>query len=356
MKEYVLKDEIAMVPACMSINDRGIWFINAMLPIIYFYDFKEEKVNWYKVIPKCKNSQLYSFLGIYEYENKLFLIPDNANKVMVYDKIKDFFREIEINDISYGAFRGCTCLDNILYCIPFKYNKIIGIDVVTDKIVHEIEWRKTNGLSDVNYINDYAVQGERLLAVVPHKNMVLKCNLKERTWDSFYVGGENNSYVAIGCLNNTGYLFDLHNNSIHCCNIDEKRINTCMQIESKAVRITTGRDYLILDNVLDDKWILMDKNHNVVRQDAYNYRDIKNAFSTPYNYACWGQNEKGNLIGIDNYNHIIEIDAKGNKKEKFLFVDRHIWEKSLTDNDIINELGFYQENDVYSLPFFINLL
>ena len=65
MEENKFSREIAISPACMSINSKGIWFINAMLPIIYFYDFKKAQVSWYKVIPEYKKKGIFLFLGIY---------------------------------------------------------------------------------------------------------------------------------------------------------------------------------------------------------------------------------------------------------------------------------------------------
>lgn len=353
MEENKFSREIAISPACMSINSKGIWFINAMLPIIYFYDFKKAQVSWYKVIPECKKKGIFLFLGIYEYNDKLFLIPNNAKEIVIYNKREDSFSKIEMNGTVDGLFRGCVCVNDILYCIPYKHSRMIGIDITTCKVIYEIEWKEKNGLASDKYINSYAIGGDWLFAVVPRTNIILKYNFMNHEWDSFRIGDHSNSYATIGFLNNKVYFFELKNRVIYSCKPDEKIISNSAQINSDGIKIITGANYFVVDNIFDNKWFLLDETLNIIEKDEYVYRNIRQEFASSYYFACWGKKRNGNLICIDNYNHIIEIDTLGNKKQKLLYTNNILLEKSIFRNEEINGKGLYNENGAYSLQLFL---
>lgn len=353
MKKYNINTEIAINPSCMCVNDKGIWFINTVFPILYFYDFLEEKVNWYRVIPNLPNSEEYLFYGIYEYMNKLFLIPYNSCSIVVYDKVEDFFFEIEKTSLSSGAFRGCVQIDNILYFIPFRNDTIFAIDPVTCQVLFEIEWKKENNLEKHDYINDYAINGEWLYAVVPKRNVILKYNFRKNEWDSFTVGDVKNSYTAIASSKTKICFFELNNQKLYSCEMNKKIICNTHYINSKGVKIIGEKDYFVLDNVFDDKWFILDDTLNIIRENEYTYKNIIQSFMTTYCFACWAEIGNGNLLGIDKYNHMIYLDKYGNKKEKSIFVDSTIWEESLLSNEKINKVDYYRENMIYSLRNFV---
>ena len=122
----------------MSINalaitgdKKGIWFIHGTLPLLLRYDFNSQEIVKVAVIPCSTKGMLQQalFKGIYQYNNKLFLIPNNAEEVFVYSIANNQFHAISIKEPCRNMFCGCLKKGNKLYCIPYRYRSLVSVDL-----------------------------------------------------------------------------------------------------------------------------------------------------------------------------------------------------------------------------------
>ena len=114
---------IGLNACCMYATEEGVWFVQGMMPILYFYSYKENQVTVAKAISIGKNYGTAYFSSIYISENELYLIPNNYNAIVIYDLEKDSFCIIELMEM--GLTRIEKIMKRMVFCIVYHINQKI---------------------------------------------------------------------------------------------------------------------------------------------------------------------------------------------------------------------------------------
>ncbi len=82
------------------------------------------------------NEKLPLYEGIYLYQNKFFILPDLAERIVVYDRGRNDLRYIAYPDSKnkYTPFFRGVMHDNYLYIIPCTHNRIFRLNMLNEEI------------------------------------------------------------------------------------------------------------------------------------------------------------------------------------------------------------------------------
>ncbi len=352
--EGEISEDIALYASCTCANDSGIWIMNGMLPIFYFYSFDKKEITSYKVIPGCKNQQIALFNSIFETKDELFFIPNTHKCIVVYNKKEDKFTDIRLENECLNMFRGHMYFNGILYCIPYRSDYIIGIDVKSKRTFIESKWKEANRLENANYINAYTIIDDKIFVVVPETNCIYEYNFSTHRWHVYRIGSSQNSYTYICCLGENFCVFEQNKKELYLVDIYNDMILKQQSIDFKSVYlVNVNSEIVIVDDVESNKWIIIDADLNIIKRNTYKYRKLKRAYASPYYFGCWFKNKNEKLYCIDCYNHLLELDKSGNETLEELNISCDIWNESLKTNNKVNTFDIIIENDIYNLSSFI---
>ena len=103
MKEYMYLNA-----CCMYVTEDGVWFVQGMCPILYYYSFGERKITIAQPLYVEETYGTAYFSKIYQKKNMLYIIPNNASKIVIYDIINHTCDMIDVReDIKCNIYRDC---------------------------------------------------------------------------------------------------------------------------------------------------------------------------------------------------------------------------------------------------------
>lgn len=310
---------------CMT--DAGVWFVHGRLGVLLFYDKKCKKITFYRTIPNVKFDTLSLFRGMTVYKDKIFLIPNNADSIIVYNILEDCFEKIVLKNPIKGMFVNAYTKGRFLYCFPFWYDRIVKIDMETYDIVYGESWRtKINDINNMYYVNASCWINENEIAgVVCKTNIILVYNLETEKWEIKNLESEDKSYTQIASAEGSIYIYD--NRYLKIKKID---IEHCKILYEKKIGCTSTKLYglqgggVVLDPVNENCWYIYDEKLNLCQYNETKIREKKSSLDYDYCCGCW-TNDYENTYCIDTENHFISIHKSGEINVAELHLDYKEW-------------------------------
>lgn len=153
---------------------------------LYSLDKKTKNVEFLGIIPELKLIQKRSFFSVAEYKGKVFLIPFNANSIVVYDiHTRDFallelrkacsFKNVQ-KATEDGKFACCSQYKNQLFLFPHFYPALTILDMETFEIQYDMAFVskiEQNKFNDEPYIGDIDVQGKLVYGSIGCSNSIV---------------------------------------------------------------------------------------------------------------------------------------------------------------------------------------
>lgn len=349
--------EIAMYAACASVNEKGIWFVHGKMPVLFFYNFEKCATCFYRVIPGGKHQDIAMFLSMYETEDDIFLIPGNENKIIVYSKKQDSFQQLQLDNVCKCMFRGCYADEDFVYCIPYRYSRMVKINIHTKELVYCADWKMQFEKSDELYTNGYCIFQNRCLVVIPGTNSILIYDKYMDSWEKRDIGNGSENYVQISCSDRHIYLFETNTKSIIKT---DATLRSCLKrkaIAFQAVKIERGYDSdLIIDDVDTDTWLVLDEELQEKYKTAYKKEQICESLKSDYHFGCWIKSSDDKLFCLDTENHLLIINSDYTFLEKMVGIEIKKWNEIEKINHMVNKVSIIQENNIYNLRDFLERL
>lgn len=203
--------KIGINAICMCVTDDGIWFVQGMCPILYFYDIKINEITKAEAIQIGESYGEGLFSQIYNLENKLYLVPNNSKKIVIYSIYNNTFEYIDILDFSYNMYINCYELRGYLYFIPYRAKKMIKLSI-TDK--NDIEYIDMNyNDREDNCINSACRKGNIVYGALWEKNEIVEIDLDTLQVKCIKVNYDY-EFSQIEKYRDLFYLYDMKNKKI----------------------------------------------------------------------------------------------------------------------------------------------
>lgn len=210
-QEGVYMKKIGVNAICMCVTEDGIWFVQGMCPILYFYDIKINEITKAEAMQIGESYGEGFFSQIYNLENKLYLVPNNSKKIVIYSIHNNTFEYIDVLDSSYNMYINCYELNEYLYFIPYRAKKMIKLSI-TDK--NDIEYidMDYNERED-NCINSTCRNGNIVYGTLWEKNEIVEIDL-DTLQIKFIKINYDYEFSQIEKYRNLFYLYDMKNKKI----------------------------------------------------------------------------------------------------------------------------------------------
>ena len=287
-KEYIKVKNcmITLNAECMCKDDNGMWFVSNFYPFLYYYDLKKEEILECIEIPVKSDNRVAKFSSIHAIDNNIYLIPNNEQKIYIYQLITEEIKEIDIENPVLNMFRESYVYDSYIYCIPYRYDKVVKLNIVTNE-VHYINL--PNDLQNVTdrCLNSICRKGDVIYCAVWKSSKLLVIDLKEDTIKAINLFKDNyNHSIAYICfISNLLYIFDDEIKKIYCIEMATKKIIISKDMKKTDVKIISVGNTLILDDTYIDEWSVMDKNLKVI--NFYKEKMFFPCEVTPWKWAAY---------------------------------------------------------------------
>lgn len=341
---------VAMYAACSCANEEGIWFVHGRLPVLFFFNFEHKKITLYKVIPNCKNQQIAMFSTMYETSSKVFLIPNNEKKIVIYSKNDDRFIFIELENACDNMFRGCFLHHGYLYCFPYRYDKIVKIDIESLELVYSESWKTLFNLKADLYTNSVTELKGGYAGVIPENNDIIFFNVDKERWEKIPIGKGCERYTQICATDKFIYLVDVNDRKLVKADVNSMEIKDCIKLKFESTCLKKGfGDDIIVDYVYSKECIVLNDNLEIIAEIDYQKEKINREFASCFNYGCWCDGNEGNLLCIDTENHLLIINRKYKILSEPIDLDYESWKDIGSINSRLNKVDVNYENSIYGI-------
>jgi hypothetical protein len=312
--------KIGINAICMCVTDDGIWFVQGMCPILYFYDIKINEITKAEAIQIGESYGEGLFSQIYNLENKLYLVPNNSKKIVIYSIYNNTFEYIDILDFSYNMYINCYELRGYLYFIPYRAKKMIKLSI-TDK--NDIEYIDMNyNDREDNCINSACRKGNIVYGALWEKNEIVEIDLDTLQVKCIKVNYDY-EFSQIEKYRDLFYLYDMKNKKIIVFSEKFDEIVNEKYIGYKICNFKIKKDgSIILDSGETNDVIFINSDFERVKKiEISKYTDFIDVGK--YQFNVWdeykdvmlGIGKNGILYKYYNFNEKIEKqDIKINKK------------------------------------------
>ena len=312
--------KIGINAICMCVTDDGIWFVQGLCPILYFYDIKINEITKAEAIQIGESYGEGLFSQIYNLENKLYLVPNNSKKIVIYSIYNNTFEYIDILDFSYNMYINCYELRGYLYFIPYRAKKMIKLSI-TDK--NDIEYIDMNyNDREDNCINSACRKGNIVYGALWEKNEIVEIDLDTLQVKCIKVNYDY-EFSQIEKYRDLFYLYDMKNKKIIVFSEKFDEIVNEKYIGYKICNFKIKKDgSIILDSGETNDVIFINSDFERVKKiEISKYTDFIDVGK--YQFNVWdeykdvmlGIGKNGILYKYYNFNEKIEKqDIKINKK------------------------------------------
>lgn len=317
--------KFALTTFCSCINEKGIWFIHSYLPLLMFFDFSKQEITVCKVIPDCGTYQLAAFCGICETKEKVFLVPNNASIISIFDKTFQSFTTIDLEKNNGNLFWDCFVEDKYVYCLPYKNEYLLKIDIASLEIIKSKSWHSEVEKSNNKLLHRSIKSDNFVIFVLCETNQILLYDIIKDEWQKKYVGNESNQYTQIIKIQQYIYLFDNRHNKLYKYTEDFSQLILEISIEHNEIILYSLFNKVLIDSVNSLEWRILDENLNLLQSHIYEVEDTNYTYNTNYRLGCWKQ-YKNQAVCIDPFNHLILVNED---------LEYKIFNINLTDSQLV---------------------
>lgn len=336
--------------ACACETCSGIWFVHYAVGILMFYDFLLQKVTIAKVIPGINRIDIAPFTGIIEYQSKIYMFPNNAQGIIVYEMETEQFRTVDIK--KYGSqhiFRGAYRKGDVVYAMPYRYPYVIKMDLKTEEIKYISGFTKEYSEDKAPYSNactEYL--GRYYINAMPGTNTIATFDIETERWRVDETGEENYSYIT--AVEDNIYAFDFAGKTICQIEMSGEAIKKTNPIGFNSIALQAMKDGCILANDgSSGKVKVYDAALTFVKNIEINI--IKSGLSTKYLQSYW-LTGKDKVYGITKSNELLILREHNGIERKDLFMDRELWQEVC--NEYVKTCNIVAiENEIWGLDAFL---
>ena len=350
MKKKGQRIPIGFVEAMIKVED-VIWCAASDFNALMKIDLKQRKIEYINRFPDEKNEKrLFSDI-IYE-KGKLYFVPMNAEKIVIYDILNEKFSFIEFNKKIYSSHY----FSNYKFCRGIMYNKSIFLICATypafirvnlsdnsieyiDEWVSEIEKKRT--IDDIGYFTNYYQYENIVYIPCCCCNIIVEFNMENLTFIYHEIGRKDDRFSDFTLYENEFWVSLFNNNEIIKLNK-----NNWKYIERKAY----GCDSISIE-ILElnrELFLFPFKMNEVINLGKKDERYPISEFNLPVGFEYRViKNEDNAFFFLDNIAGVIKFNGKTKKYYQIIFeIDEKIVEMIIRDRMKKKYVFFEKEIDL----------
>lgn len=261
-----VEEEVAIPiwPCAFCVDGDDIWFVHGKINALMHYNMIENHTYIVGTVPEEKMFREMLYSAVYKWNEKIYLIPCFARKLMVYNIKENKFTEILIQNIEKysekGLFERAYAKGKYLYCIPFLYEAIIKINMESE----EIEYTVIGKMGDI-YITDVAKIENNIAAINVHNNQLLFYNMDTSVLEIKKLDEDRKKIVAIASMGDSLFLFNKSSQALIELNIKNMREREFNKIPYEAIKITTiSSEFIMIDPTYDHEIKIINNRGEVI--------------------------------------------------------------------------------------------
>ena len=344
--------EIVINAYCGCADEKGIWFIHRVLPVLFYYNFANNKIEKWKVIP-IKNEMSFQrrlFSAMVKVENKIFIIAGTQGKSYIYDIKSEQFNELRklgtgISDAYFGAY----LRDDYICITPFLNSTPKRVYLENLLVEDGMSWHECCKDSKDTLQNQHGVDSAGNVYIpIFQTNRCMIYDISKDKWTEFVL--QKDIKCDTMTVNKEGiYMYD--SNSYSLCNVDNKgKIIKKKYVGMKSAMLYSTDDFILVDGVYDKKSVIFDNElNNTATIDKVT---ISNDFNDILNNCFW-INVENKLCGILKNNKIVFVNRNGVEKENSVCISEKDWEK--IKREYMNNTIMIKESRCLGIKKFIDI-
>lgn len=297
---------------CMYVAENGVWFVQGMSPVLCFYSFENEKIT---IMQTLNIGEIYGtayFSKVYLNNDEIYLIPNNSNKIVIYNIVNKKLEYISINGTAVNMYRNCYEMNGVLFFIPYKAKKIIKLRLDTHQIIGYIDVFENNG-EDI-CLNSTCRVGNIVYCALWMRGEIVKIDLEKEIIMREKIS-EEYKFSQICERQKRFFLYDMLTKSILVYSKDFKKVEKIIEVgcEDALLIISKGGDILVDLATTDDILIIGEDfkgRGKITFRIGKQLLDIQpwriNTWGYDQNKEIWGISTNGFLFKFINNNQTIE--------------------------------------------------
>jgi hypothetical protein len=163
-------------------ENETIWFVAGCYNALYQMDIESGKIIFLGTIPNEDELGSTLYECILKVEDNLWMIPAKATEIACYNLKEKRFSKIKLEDGKVSKsekFRGAHIYGNCIYMIPWKYEEIVCLDLITNSI------SRISGVSDVR---ESCIVGDCIYMPINDSNKIKVYNMDKGKLTEYKIG------------------------------------------------------------------------------------------------------------------------------------------------------------------------
>lgn len=297
---------------CMYVAENGVWFVQGMSPVLCFYSFEDEKIT---IMQALNIEEIYGtayFSKVYLKNDEIYLIPNNSNKIVIYNIVNKKLEYISINGTTVNMYQSCYEVSGVLFLIPYKAKKIIKLSMDTHQIIGYID--VLENIEENICINSTCRVENTVYCALWMSGEILKIDLEKEIIMREKIEGEYN-FSQICERKNYFFLYDMLRKSILVYSKDLKKIENIIEVGCEdALLILSKEGDILVDLATTDDILIIGDDFKVRGKITFQIDDQLldiqpwriNTWGYDKNEKIWGISTNGFLFEFINNNRTIE--------------------------------------------------
>ncbi len=340
--------------ACGCETSEGIWFVHYVFSLLMFFSYKENKITKSILIEDGRSDKIAPFLDMIIYENRVYLFPNNANYIWIYEVASDEVHKIEHRFADENNFRRAFRIGKTIYVIPYKTNNILRMDIETEKI------ELLSGLDSIyGFINNNSpyvyscclYRNKYCVCTIPHTNSLAIYDIDEMAWKK--IETPNRDYVQVVEISDKLYAFNYSSYTIDEISIDGNVLKSSNKTVSVDVELhNLGNDSLVANDIRTG--LIEVYSGELEKIGRVETSVINSDLTTDFHQACWikGVNK---ACAITKGNELLVFNRANKYYSIQLHMDEELWNKNGIDL-IKNNIKKIPESEMCSIEAFLSEL
>jgi hypothetical protein len=254
----------------------------------------------------------------------VWLFSNNQCKSFRYDVNNDSFHELEIDNICCNAFIGAVVFDGDIYVMPYRYDKVVKIEIENKLIKYLSDWKEIFGATKNDYVNGFSLNSKQeVVMAIPGNNRFLVFSLKAEKMSVMESLDADADYIDVCFCDDSLVAFNRKNERLELLDSSGNIIKS-KAMGTSLSKLTSIGGRFIFDYIDSDTIIICSENLNFEKEYSINYEES----SMRMGYHCffgWTTDADGNYYGINNELVIIDdclqLKTKELKMDNCLFDD-----------------------------------
>lgn len=348
MTNIITNAPVRVSPSAFCIEDNTAWVVHASLNIFFSYDLTNGYTKTYRLSPYGELYKESQFCGIHSYNNKVYFVPCYSQQILCFDCETEKIMVLEENN-TYGRFSCSYIINNYLYCVPFREDDFIKIDMNNNEIKY-IPWRGSQCCHG-EYINSAFEYNGKIIGMTSSENCVL---VLEEDNVKYVITKTEHEVFSTGCIfHNEIFLYSGSTKQVFGFeNLLNSPIETFPMIDGGGAIKAIGNNYLLMENVdLNGSiWIKADRKQKFVSEDSESIKGVDYSYNhglvTRYGDRDFYYNRRKNII--------IEYQNGEEVNKYCIYFSKKIIEEVFFN--ILNEQKIISETEVFGVREFIDLI